>query len=85
VFGVDPLTAYLSTSPGGIDSVAIIAASSKVDLPFVMALQTIRLFVVIVIGPTFAGIVARRMAIAKPSLADQPPSRRMRVTDPAER
>jgi membrane AbrB-like protein len=37
VFGVDPLTAYLATSPGGIDSVAIIAASSKVDLPFVMA------------------------------------------------
>jgi uncharacterized protein len=47
VFGVDPLTAYLATSPGGIDSVAIIAASSEVDLPFVMALQTIRLFIVI--------------------------------------
>ncbi|HEY5777793.1 MAG TPA: AbrB family transcriptional regulator [Terrimicrobiaceae bacterium] len=61
VFGVDPLTAYLATSPGGIDSVAIIAASSKVDLPFVMAFQTVRLFIVILIGPTFAGIVARRM------------------------
>ena len=85
VFGVDPLTAYLATSPGGIDSVAIIAASSEVDLPFVMALQTIRLFIVILIGPTFAGIVARRMAIAKPSLADQSSSRRMRVTDQADR
>lgn len=71
VFRVDPLTAYLATSPGGIDSVAIIAASSKVDLPFVMALQTVHLFIVILIGPTFAGIVARRMIIAKPSLADQ--------------
>jgi membrane AbrB-like protein len=66
VFGVDPLTAYLATSPGGIDSVAIIAASSEVDLPFVIALQTIRLFVVILIGPTFASIVARRMLVAKP-------------------
>ncbi len=38
--GIDPLTAYLATSPGGADSVAIIAASSNVDVPFVMALQT---------------------------------------------
>jgi uncharacterized protein len=29
VFGVDPLTAYLATSPGGIDSVAIIAALER--------------------------------------------------------
>jgi membrane AbrB-like protein len=65
VFGVDPLTAYLATSPGGIDSVAIIAASSEVDLPFVMALQTIRLLIVILIGPTLAGIVARRVIIGK--------------------
>ena len=39
--GIDPLTAYLATSPGGMDSVAIIAAASaNVDLSFVMALQT---------------------------------------------
>jgi uncharacterized protein len=79
VFGVDPLTAYLATSPGGIDSVAIIAASSKVDLPFVMALQTIRLLIVILIGPTLAGTIARRMTIAKPNLSDQSSSPRMRV------
>ena len=30
----------LSTSPGGADSGAIIAASSDVDMPFVMAMQT---------------------------------------------
>ena len=44
ILGVDPLTAYLATSPGGLDSVAIIAASAKVDLSFVMALQTVRFF-----------------------------------------
>ncbi|MET0313813.1 MAG: AbrB family transcriptional regulator [Hansschlegelia sp.] len=60
--GVDPLTAYLATSPGGADSVAIIAASSSaIDLPFVMALQTLRLIVVILTGPAVARFVARRV------------------------
>lgn len=62
VFGIDPLTAYLATSPGGIDSVAIIAASAKVDVPFVMALQTFRLLVVLVVGPSLAKVVARSTA-----------------------
>ena len=57
--GIDPLTAYLATSPGGIDSVAIIAASAKVDVPFVMALQTFRLLVVLTVGPSLARVVAR--------------------------
>ena len=34
--GIDPLTAYLATTPGGMDAVAIIAASSNVDIAFVM-------------------------------------------------
>jgi membrane AbrB-like protein len=57
--GTDPLTAYLATSPGGADSVAIIAASSKVDMSFVMAMQVSRLLLVILIGPSLARIVAR--------------------------
>jgi membrane AbrB-like protein len=57
--GTDPLTAYLATSPGGGDSVAIIAASSNVDLPFVMAMQTARLLLVLLIGPSLARRVAR--------------------------
>jgi membrane AbrB-like protein len=59
--GVDPLTAYLATSPGGIDSVAIIGAASKVDLSFVMALQTLRLVVVLIAGPPLARFIARRL------------------------
>ena len=58
--GVDPLTAYLATSPGGMDSIAIIAASSDVDLPFVMALQTVRFFLVVLLGPAVARFIARR-------------------------
>lgn len=59
--GIDPLTAYLATSPGGMDSAAIIAASSRnVDLPFVMAMQTARVIVVIATGPSLARFIARR-------------------------
>jgi membrane AbrB-like protein len=58
--GIDPLTAYLATSPGGADSVAIIAASSNVDVPFVMALQTLRFLVVLFAGPSLSRFIARR-------------------------
>ena len=62
ILGIDGLTAYLATSPGGADSVAIIAASTpNVDVPFVMALQTARLFVVILVGPALARFLADRV------------------------
>lgn len=58
--GVDPLTAYLATSPGGLDSVAIIAAASDgVDISFVMALQGARLVFVLMFGPALARLVSR--------------------------
>jgi hypothetical protein len=57
--GIDPLTAYLATSPGGADSVAIIAASSPVDVPFVMAMQVARFVVVLLVGPILAKAVVR--------------------------
>ena len=57
--GTDPLTAYLATSPGGADAVAIIAASSRVDMSFVMAMQVARLILVILIGPSLARLLAR--------------------------
>jgi len=59
--GIDPLTAYLATSPGGMDTVAIIAASSAVDVPFVMALQTVRFVIVLFAGPPLARFVAQRV------------------------
>jgi len=58
--GIDPLTAYLATSPGGMDSIAIIAASSKVDISFVMALQSARFVIVILLGPRLARLIADR-------------------------
>ena len=60
IVGTDPLTAYLATSPGGADSVAIIAASSShVDMPFVMAMQMARFIIVLLVGPALAKAVAR--------------------------
>ncbi|MBW9116706.1 AbrB family transcriptional regulator [Rhizobium cauense] len=63
--GVDPLTAYLATSPGGADSVAIIAASSNVDVPFVMAMQTGRFLVILFTGPMLARFIGRRSGLSE--------------------
>ncbi len=59
--GIDPLTAYLATSPGGADSIAIIAASTNVDVSFVMAMQTVRLLVVLFVAPLLTKIIAERI------------------------
>ncbi|TIS56887.1 MAG: AbrB family transcriptional regulator [Mesorhizobium sp.] len=60
LLGIDPLTAYLATSPGGMDSVAIIAAAAQhVDISFVMALQSARFLVVLLVGPSVAKLVAK--------------------------
>jgi membrane AbrB-like protein len=69
---VDPLTAYLATSPGGVDAAAIIAASTKVDTPFVMTLQTLRVILVLALGPRLARWVAGTLKPAK------------RLTEPVE-
>src|SRR5229473_2281428 len=57
--GVDLLTAYLATSPGGLDSIAVIATGSRVDVPFVLAIQTMRLFLVLLTGPAIARFISR--------------------------
>ena len=56
--GIDPMTAYLATSPGGSDSIAIIAASSNVDVSFVMAMQTVRMLVVMFVAPVLTKFIA---------------------------
>ena len=59
--GIDPLTAYLATSPGGSDSIAIIAASTNVDVSFVMAMQTFRMIVVLFLAPVVTKFIAERI------------------------
>ncbi|WJV66623.1 AbrB family transcriptional regulator [Pectobacteriaceae bacterium CE70] len=56
---VDMLTAYLATSPGGLDSIAIIAAGSRVDMAFVIAMQTLRLFSTLIFSPIMSRYISR--------------------------
>lgn len=64
---VDPLTAFLATSPGGMDAVAIIAAASRnVDISFVMTLQLTRFLLVLLLGPPVARFIAVRMSRRMP-------------------
>jgi hypothetical protein len=71
VFDIDPLTA---TSPGGADSVAIIAASTNVDVGFVMAQQVARFMLVLIIGPALSRFVADRIAGNVPNISDKTPT-----------
>lgn len=64
--GIDPLTAYLATSPGGMDAIAVIASTSAADAPFVMALQVVRFLMVMIAGPSLARYLARRAGAAGP-------------------
>ena len=66
---LDPLTTYLATSPGGLDSIAIIAMGSQVDMSFVMAMQTLRLFLVILTGPRIARLLSRHARVNPSGLA----------------
>ena len=55
----DFLSAYLATSPGGLDSMAIIAVDSHADVGLVLAMQALRLIGVIASGPFLAKQIAR--------------------------
>jgi membrane AbrB-like protein len=59
IFHIDPLTAYLATSPGGADAIAIIASASNVDLHLVMTMQMLRVVATLVLGRTLARLVTQ--------------------------
>lgn len=54
ISGMDLMSSVLATVPGSIDSIALIAISTGSDMSFVMALQTMRLFAVVLFGPPMA-------------------------------
>lgn len=57
--GVDYLSAYLATSPGGLDSLSVVAIDVHADVGLVMSMQTLRLFAVILTGPMLTKYIAR--------------------------
>jgi uncharacterized protein len=62
ITGVDQLTAYLATTPGGLFAVLAIAADSGADVTYVLAVQVIRLFVVLMVTPLIGRALRRRGA-----------------------
>ena len=59
MLGKDFLSMYLATSPGGLDAMAIIALDTHADVGLVLAMQTLRLFGVILTGAFFARLIIR--------------------------
>jgi len=58
--GVTPLEGYLATTPGGIYAVLATAISSGVDVAFVVAVQVLRVIVMLLVAPAIARWVSRR-------------------------
>jgi uncharacterized protein len=52
--GVSPLDGYLATTPGGITAVLATATDSGADATFVLAVQVLRLFVMLLTAPLVA-------------------------------
>lgn len=60
VTGVDQLTAYLATTPGGLFAVLATAADSGSDVTYVLAVQVIRVFAMLLFAPVLARWFRRR-------------------------
>jgi membrane AbrB-like protein len=58
--GATPLEGYLATTPGGIYAVLATAISSGVDVAFVVAVQVLRVIVMLLVAPAAARWVANR-------------------------
>ena len=52
--GATPLEGYLATTPGGIYAVLVTAISSGVDVAFVVAVQVLRVVVMLLVAPAVA-------------------------------
>ncbi|MDD7937346.1 AbrB family transcriptional regulator [Actinomycetospora lutea] len=58
--GMTPLEGYLATTPGGIYAVLATAISSGVDVTSVVAVQVLRVLLMLLVAPLLARIVGRR-------------------------
>jgi uncharacterized protein len=58
---IDLLSAYLAATPGGLDSVAAMATDLKADAALILAVHSLRLISVLLIGPYLVQFVAQRL------------------------
>jgi len=59
ITGVDRLTAYLATTPGGLFAVLATAADSGSDVTYVLAAQVIRVFAMLLFAPVLGRFFRR--------------------------
>ncbi len=69
--GIEPLTAYLATTPGGIDSVTAAAIDTGADTTLVLAVQLFRMLAVVIVGPLLSRWLVGRAGRVE---VDQSPS-----------
>lgn len=60
VTGVSPLDGYLATTPGGMNAVLVTATATGADTTFVLAVQVLRLFVMLLSAPLVARLLRPR-------------------------
>jgi membrane AbrB-like protein len=58
--GVSPLDGYLATTPGGMNAVLATATATGADTTFVLAVQVLRLFAMLLSAPLIAKLLRRR-------------------------
>jgi membrane AbrB-like protein len=49
--GLDPVSAYLAATPGGLDSVAAVATELQGDTAVILTVHLVRLLCVLIVGP----------------------------------
>ena len=59
VTGATPLEGYLATTPGGVYAVLATAISSGVDVTFVVAVQVLRVILMLLLAPALARLAGR--------------------------
>jgi membrane AbrB-like protein len=59
--GVSSLDGYLATTPGGMNAVLVTATDTGADTTFVLAVQVLRLFAMLLSAPLLARLLRRRM------------------------
>ncbi|HEY0214330.1 MAG TPA: AbrB family transcriptional regulator [Paenirhodobacter sp.] len=58
---LDAATAFLSTAPGSVETVTLVAVASHANVSIVLAFQTVRLFTVVLFGPSILQFLLRRL------------------------
>lgn len=60
VAGVDALTGYLATTPGGLPAVTAIAIGSSANVGLVICMQLLRVFIALLLAPIIGAFLRRR-------------------------